>query len=75
MGYLTMKVKSKIRKHIKQWDPVPFLSYLLFIQVSLMRHDTYVELKHDQDDQGLEESKEEETPLQQILKVVEKNSK
>ncbi len=40
--------------------------------VSLMRNNVQLELKYDEDG-GLDESKEEETPLQQLAKVIEKN--
>ena len=40
-----------------------------------MRHEINVEVKYDDEDDRLEESKEEETPLAQIAKVVEKNGK
>ena len=41
--------------------------------VSLMRNNVQLELKYDEDGGGLDESKEEETPLQQLAKVIEKN--
>lgn len=41
--------------------------------VSLMRNNVQLELKYDEDAGGLDESKEEETPLQQLAKVIEKN--
>jgi hypothetical protein len=39
-----------------------------------MRNNVQLELKYDEDG-GLDESKEEETPLQQLAKVIEKNGK
>jgi hypothetical protein len=40
-----------------------------------MRHNVNVDIKyHDAvDDEKLDESKEEETPMQQIAKIIEKN--
>lgn len=40
-----------------------------------MRHSSNVEVKYEDEDEKLEESKEEETPMQQIAKVVEKHGK
>ena len=53
------------------------LSFLLHAKsnrvVSLMRNNVQLELKYEEDGGGLDESKEEETPLQQLAKVIEKN--
>ena len=38
-----------------------------------MRNNVQLELKYDEDGGGLDESKEEETLLQQLAKVIEKN--
>lgn len=40
-----------------------------------MRHDVNVDVKYEDEEDKLEESKEEETPYSQIARVIEKNGK
>ncbi len=66
--------KDTERKQLKAKGNCNFYSHisLLFILVSIMRHNINVEIKYQSSnkDDDLDESKEEETPLSQIAKII-----
>jgi len=59
-----MKVKIQRRNYLKQQEHV-FITHfdMTILIVSLMRHEVHVKVKYDEDNEKLEESKEEEMPL------------
>jgi hypothetical protein len=77
-GLFDYEGKDTDRKQLKAQgtckSPIPSILHANSNRVvSLMRNNVQLELKYDEDGGGLDESKEEETPLQQLAKVIEKN--
>lgn len=72
--FSTMRVKNLSASNLKQ-KALVILTHLRIVIVSLMRHEVNIEVKNDEEEDKLEESKEEEIPMQQIAKVVEKNGR
>jgi hypothetical protein len=68
-------MKGKTKKDAKS-KPSAHVNFQYLINlVSLIRKEVHIDLKYDEEQEKLEESKDEDIPSVQIAKVVEKNGK